>query len=283
MNVFKPAMLLSVTNCVCFCLLTAVLHSGCNRGESSPTVAPEWVLIPGGKYLMGYPDERGQKKEHPLHTEVIQRFSMTKTEVTLAQFDACVAAGVCWYAPDAARRKYCNTKLKILADHPINCVDWYQAAAYCAWVGGRLPTEAEWEYAARSGGKDQDAPWGDAPASCELAVVDEKPGFNCGKWKSKGPMGTSPVCSRPAGNSDQGVCDLLGNVIEWTGDWFYHTYDYESFKTVPKTFSAASNESTYHRVMRGGGVGSTEPMAARNRIFHHPWFNYMGLGIRCVK
>ncbi len=257
--------------------------NGSKPGETVSTTEPQWVLIPGGRYMMGYPDGKGQKKEHPIHAEKVKSFYMTKTEVTVAEFDACVKADVCWYGPDIHKRGHCYSDVSTLGNYPINCVDWYQAAAYCAWVGGRLPTEAEWEYAARSGGKNVDAPWGNAELTCERAVYDEKPGFNCGKWKRNDNVATSPVCSRPAGNSAQGVCDLLGNVIEWTNDWFYHTYDYDSFEKIPVTYSAATKESTYHRVMRGGGVGSSEPLAARNRIFHHPWFNYMGLGIRCVK
>ena len=259
--------------------------AGC-RSSNGPAPAhrlePEWVLIPGGRYMMGYPNNQGQKKEHPMHPERVKSFFITKTEITLAEYAACVDARVCWWGPDIHKRNLCNKDIQKLGNHPVNCVDWYQASAYCAWIGGRLPTEAEWEYAARSGGKDIDFPWGDAPLTCERAVHDEKPGFNCGKWK-RDDAGTSPVCSRPAGNSEQGVCDLAGNVIEWTNDWFYHNYDYDSFDKIPMTFSAATKESTYHRVMRGGGVGSAEPLAARNRIFHHPWFNYMGLGIRCVK
>lgn len=261
----------------------AVLLTGCNRTESVPASTPEWILIPGGTYMMGYPKNKGQNKEHPMHKETVQSFFMTKTEVTVAQFNACVEAKGCWNLPNDRNRGLCNVNHPELTNHPMNCVDWYQAAAYCAWVGGRLPSEAEWEYAARSGGKDIDAPWGDAPPSCDIAIFDVKTGVNCDSKNNPDGVGTSPVCSRPRGNSDQGICDLLGNVIEWTNDWFYHTYNYASFKTVPKTFSGESGESTYHRVMRGGGLGSSEPLTARNRIFHHPWFNYMGLGIRCVK
>jgi formylglycine-generating enzyme required for sulfatase activity len=260
---------------------TAFGIAGCTKQEAS-SVTPEWVLIPGGKYMMGYPNGYGQPKDHPLHEETVKSFFMTKTEITVAEYDACIKDRVCWWGPEAKNKKLCHTDVERFANHPVTCMDWYQAAAYCAWVGGRLPTEAEWEYAARSGGKNFDAPWGKAPATCDRAVFDEKPGHNCGKWKGPG-VSTSPVCSRPAGNSEQGVCDLLGNVIEWTNDWFYHNYDYESFEKIPETYSAETKESTYHRVMRGGGVGSDEPLAARNRIFHHPWFYFKGLGFRCVK
>ncbi len=259
-------------------LLTIGLMVGCHKHKTSVDV--DWVYIPGGTYKMGYPDDQGMAKEHPMHKEKVKGFEMTKSEITVDQFTACVQAKVCWPNPGDVKNKFCNYNFpEERGNHPINCVDWYQASTFCAWIGGRLPTEAEWEYAARSGGKDIDAPWGNDPVTCELAAHDEKPGFNCGADKDV----TSPVCTHPKGNSAQGVCDLIGNVIEWNYDWFYHDYNYARFKEVPQTFSAATKESAYHHVMRGGGLGSSEPLNARNRTFHDGPFHYFGLGIRCVR
>jgi iron(II)-dependent oxidoreductase len=109
--------------------------------------------------------------------------------------------------------------------------------------------------------------------------MDEKPALNCGKWKG----GTSPVCSRPKGNSEQGVCDLMGNVYEWTGDWFYPSYDKKKFKEVPKMLNGSTQEWSYHRVLRGGGLGSDGGKTAKQRVLHDPPFAYVGLGIRCVR
>lgn len=260
-----------------FCILL-IGNVGCGKAEETTTSDSVWVRIPGGTFMMGYPDGQGKKDEHPMHKEVVKSFFMTKSEVTTAQFNACVAAKVCWVNPNE-ERKLCNVLYDERGDYPMNCVDWYQSAVYCAWAGGRLPSEAEWEYAARSAGKYDDYPWGTAPVDCEHAAVDEPPGINCGEWNGQ----ISPVCTRPKGNSEQGVCDLIGNVIEWNNDWFYHDYDYAKYKEVPKTFSAELNKADYYRVMRGGGLGSSEPLNARNRIFHYPAFHYEGLGFRCVK
>ncbi|MEQ1919292.1 MAG: formylglycine-generating enzyme family protein, partial [Elusimicrobiota bacterium] len=93
-------------------------------------------------------------------------------------------------------------------DAPVVNVDWAQAKKFSAWAGGRLPSEAEWSHAARSGGKALDYPWGYDEATCETAVIR-----GCG-------TGAAPVCSKPGGNSAQGLCDMAGNVWEWTRDWF---------------------------------------------------------------
>ena len=107
--------------------------------------------------------------------------------------------------------------------HPINCVDWFQATAYCAWKGNgaRLPTESEWEYAATSAGKVQFYPWGNQTPSCDYAIFS---GFFNGNTSPEvigcGADGTWPVCSKAKGNSAQSVCDLVGNVEEWNSDWY---------------------------------------------------------------
>ncbi len=130
---------------------------------------------------------------------------LTKTEVTVGQYRACVEAGKC-SRPNSY--KGCNWDQKGRDQHPVNCVDWNQATAFCAWAGGRLPTKQEWQAEASDGGKRQ-YPWGNAEVSCDLAI-----------WSGGGPgcgrESTWPVCSKPAGNSVSGLCDLSGNVSEWT-------------------------------------------------------------------
>ncbi|MBI5244538.1 MAG: SUMF1/EgtB/PvdO family nonheme iron enzyme [Elusimicrobia bacterium] len=93
---------------------------------------------------------------------------MAKTEVTVAQYKACVDTGAC-AAPDTGGS--CNWGVSGRESHPVNCVDWNQAKAFSEWADGRLPSEAEWEYAARSAGKDRKYPWGDEQATCARAVT----------------------------------------------------------------------------------------------------------------
>ncbi|HOX58070.1 MAG TPA: SUMF1/EgtB/PvdO family nonheme iron enzyme [Verrucomicrobiota bacterium] len=129
----------------------------------------------------------------------------TKTEVTVGQYRACVEAGKC---SASATNEGCNFSQAGRDQHPVNCVDWNQATTFCDWTGGRLPTEQEWEAEASEGGKRQ-YPWGDQEVSCDRAIWRQA-GNGCGKDS------TWPVCSKPAGNSVSGLCDLSGNVWEWT-------------------------------------------------------------------
>ncbi len=192
-----------------------VVHN--KRSEANvaiETAGVEWVRIPGGSFNMGSEDEDSWDSEQPVHRVTVPTFEMAKTQVTVEQYKACVDAGACT-APDTG--DYCNWGQSDRGKHPINCVNWHQAQAYAKWAGGRLPTEAEWEYAARSGGRDWKYPWGDENATCERAVMYDG-GFGCGRES------TWPVCSKPRGNTTQGLCDMAGNVWEWVQDWFHYSY-----------------------------------------------------------
>jgi hypothetical protein len=152
--------------------------------------------------------ERGWEPE-PLAPEWITSrpvgIEFSKSEVTVAQYRACVQADKC-SPPDTGGK--CNWGVVGKEAHPANCVNWNQATAFCAWAGGRLPTEKEWFAEASDGGKRR-YPWGDQEVSCERAIWNQG-GSGCGQG------GTWTVCSKPAGNSVSGLCDLSGNVWEWT-------------------------------------------------------------------
>jgi len=168
----------------------------------------EWVTIPGGSFLMGA-DEAGPYAL-PRHRVRVKTFQMAKTLVTNRQYQACVRSRACTPAKRFAQSSD--------DDRPVVGVDWDQAQAFARWVGGRLPSEAEWEYAARSGGKEQEFPWGDSAATCERAVVKEGRD-GCGEGS------TWPVCSHPQGNTEQGLCDMAGNTEQWVQDRFHDSYN----------------------------------------------------------
>ena len=180
-------------------------------------------------------------------------FQLGATAVTVDAYARCVKAGACAAPPPG---NYCNWN-SVRTNHPINCVDWNQATAFCNWIGGRLPTADEREYVASGGSEGRTYPWGN----------DEPGARAC--WAGKGStagihvaMFTCEVGSRKAGDSRWGVHDLAGNVFEWTSS------DYKSIA----------------KICPGGSWNYEEPrfFRARNRNFFKPTFRSGYVGFRCV-
>jgi len=225
----------------------------------------DWVRLAGGEYQMG--SEDGDSNERPVHPVQVAAFELARTEVTVAQYRACVEAGTCTTEGLTAHGS-CNWGKPGRGCHPVNCLDWDQARAFAAWVDGRLPSEAEWEYAARSGGRDQAYPWGDEAATCERAVMSDG-GNGCGEGR------TWDVCSKPEGNSEQGLCDLAGNVWEWVEDVYQSSYD-----GAPAD-AKAWVESGGSRVIRGGSwYGGAGGLRAARRSGGDPQLRHDYLGLR---
>ena len=179
-------------------------------------------------------------------------FEISKTEVTVAQYRACWDAGAC--TKPKTGYSY-NWGVSGRDNHPINGVDWKQATTFAEWAGGRLPTGDEWTYAATSGGQSWAYPWGDEPATCDRAIMSDG-GRGCGEGH------TWPVCSKPAGNSRQGVCDLAGNVWEWT----------------------AEREGASYRVVRGGSWRRAWALLrTSSRVRYAPSARSVYLGFRLAR
>jgi eukaryotic-like serine/threonine-protein kinase len=189
---------------------------------------PELILVPGATFLMG--DD--QNPSRPKHEETVAPFELGRTEVTTAAYRRCVAAGACTAAnttdQDLGRictqflAAECNFSRSDREEHPINCVSLRQAQDFCQWRGQRLPTEPEWELAAR-GPEHRQYPWGSSswtPAHanlCDKACSQLRCPFTIVSDKIEdGFLTTSPVESHPLGATPSGILDMAGNVLEWT-------------------------------------------------------------------
>ncbi len=216
-------------------------------GEKIPT---GMVVIPEGVFLQGGVGE----ETSPQHEGIVARFLFDAAETTMAEYAACVAAGRC-LAPKTDN-PFCNARFADRAEHPVNCIDFVDASAYCAFVGKRLPTEREWEYAARGGREQRKYAWGDDEPSPARACFMH-------------PGGSCPVRSYAAGAF--GLYDMTGNVWEWTSS---------HFAPYPVVATAGAT-----RVYRGGSwsrrFAKWMTNDLRNRYAEHE--QSASLGVRCAR
>lgn len=240
--------------------------------STSPTGrGGEMCLVPAGPFWMGCNsavDKECSDAEKPYHEVTVPAFSIDKYEVTASEYQTCVNAGGCSGA--ATSPIECNYSAPEKENHPINCVDWYQAKAYCTWAGKRLPAEAEWEKAAR-GTDGRKHPWGNDPLDCNRAVHSVSPCSN---------SRTAEVGSKPTGVSPYGAMDMVGNVWERIEDEWH-----DSYTEAPANGSAwIDTPRGVHRVSRGGSWYSDSRSyyraSARNQNNSTGW--YFNTGFRCA-
>ncbi|MCP4601397.1 MAG: formylglycine-generating enzyme family protein [Proteobacteria bacterium] len=223
-----------------------------------------WVWVCGGTFDMGSND--GFDDEKPVHSVTVQSFQMTKTEVTFPQYKECHDAGVCTTANTGFG---CNWNNPDYENAALNCASWQQSIDFCTWAGGRLPTEAEWEYAARNGGDNITHPWGEEESSCDYTVMLDCEGD------------TLEPCSKPQGNTAQEICDMIGSMAEWVQDWYRENYD-----GAPTDGSAVDTESSdVGRVTRGGHTeeADSERLRSTSRSSQYQGHATNVEGIRCVR
>jgi formylglycine-generating enzyme required for sulfatase activity len=236
------------------------------------------ILIPAGEFQMGcHPDHNDGSPcyfwQLPLHTVYLDAYYIDQHEVTNALYAQCVTAGRC-----AEPQSYSYGD-PAKGEHPVTGVSWIGAYDYCRWVEKRLPTEAEWEKAAR-GPTLRAYPWGDGEPNCTLA--------NFGTWAFKPPG--SPGCvgdtievgSYPAGASSYGVLDMAGNVWEWVNDWYSPDYYSQSPPSNPTGPELAPGESGPKTVRGGAWWGFQSELGVAYRMFRSQ-FSYDGeTGFRCA-
>jgi iron(II)-dependent oxidoreductase len=222
------------------------------------------------------------KEEWPGRKVYLEAYFIDRTEVTVFDYAECVMAGGCsdrrvdGFADDKgvfAVSTRCNWKQPNREQHPINCVSHEQAGGFCRWRGARLPTEAEWERAARSTDK-RDFPWGRGPGSCVQAVMAQQGDEGCGRGSSW------PVASKAGDFSPDGTFDMAGNVREWVSDW----YDPEFYRGGPTRGPMGPAEGEL-RVARGGSWGDIEGARLRTtaRQGMKPSTRSPFLGFRCAR
>ena len=258
------------------------------------------IAIEGGRFFMGSEDPKDPQNQQPAHNVTLTPYCIDRTEVTVARYKACSDLGHCkragtenWWKGMTPHDQevydpLCNIRDPAgRAKHPINCVDWDMARTYCAEEGARLPTEAEWEFAAR-GPDGRKYPWGDEPPTekrmngcgVECSVWGKEhgveiPGMYAG---DDGYPATAPVGSFPEGKSRYGLVDVVGNVFEWVGDYMgpYAT----GAQINPKGPPAGST-----RVVRGGAWNASDVAWVRPSFRHHedPKKRSHGIGFRCAK
>ena len=219
------------------------------------------VKVPAGEFLMGSTDADSEAlaDEKPQHTVYLDGFWIDQTEVSNARYRKCVEAGEC------EEPGYWDDSGFNAPEQPVVGVNWHQAKTYCEWAGKRLPTEAEWEKAAR-GTDGRKYPWGDSAPDCDKAQYSACEGT------------TVVVGSKPAGASPYGALDMAGNVWEWCQDWYGSDYYAASLPGGPR-----GPDSGEYRVVRGGSWRPDEGFVrAAFRYWFAPDSRYDFVGFRCV-
>ncbi len=233
----------------------------------------EWVSITGGTAWLGT-ENGGPTGGERAHEVTVPDFQILKTEVTMAEYRQCAEAFVCT-DPDNQTGSWDWDERP--ADHPVYYVEWSQAVTFCEWIGGRLPSETEWEWAATSGGAMRPYPWGSDPATCYYAIMNDS---DTSPQKGCGTNDNWPVCSKENGNTLDGLCDMSGNVQEWVQDKF--NSDYENGPT-----DGSAWENTGHdRVVRGGNYSYNELIGyLQNHRRDWAYFNshFYVMGFRCAR
>ena len=282
--------------------LFAMLISGCPDGVQPPitppitppvtppsTAVPEgMVLIPAGQFQMGSNDDEAANDEQPVHTVHIDAFFMDEHEVTNLEYKAFILENPSWQKSRIDKRFHNGNYLKHWsgnnypsgkANHPVTYVSWYAAMAYAEWAGKRLPTEAEWEYAARGGLAEKKYPLGNTISTRQANYNNH--------------VGDTTAVGRYAANGYD-LYDMAGNVWEWCLDEYDADFYFVSrnsrnpisgartIQWILENFASIPTNSS--RVLRGGSwILDARSLRVANRSRNTPTYPYGSIGFRCVR
>lgn len=252
----------------------------------------KFVSLPKGKIKIGCvgvdlrceKDETGKEQRN----EKIDAFALMRTEVTVAMYERCVAAKRCSPVPPFPNIPYCNGFRAGHAEHPINCVSWHNAVAFCRYINARLPSAIELEYATRIGYETSIQhplsvyPWGDTPEKiCEYANVSVCH-QNTTNQKIAVYHDTTPVGFLQP--NTYGIHDLLGNVWEWTSDWYFAKQKEQKEYAKKTSIERSMQDKNMQKEIRGGSW-KFEAWHARtsNRASADPEHRSSNVGFRCAR
>ena len=239
-------------------------QQGYAKTVSAQSQDPTMVLVPAGEFTMGSPT--GDVDERPPHQVYLDSFLIDKHEVTVGQYAE--------FLQQAGGNAPSDWKTMNQLSHkkrPVSNVDWADAAAYCKWAGKRLPTEAEWEKAAR-GTDGRLYPWGNEPPTTRHANYGQSGSINNGAL--------APVGSFEEGKSPYGVYDMAGNVWEWVSDWYDHDY----YKASPQRNPEGPPTGGFKGIRGGSWNSSPRALRSADRYWDPPTFrSQYSPGFRCVK
>jgi formylglycine-generating enzyme required for sulfatase activity len=251
---------------IAFIFICGLLVSSCAFEKSLPATflhnvvrSEDWVQIPAGRFLMG--DMEGDDDEKPVHSVDLGTFWITRFEITNQQYLKCVQAGACQgqevMHSDRARE-------------PVVNVSWQDAQDFCVWMEGRLPTEAEWEKAARGGLEAGRYPWGDAEVTCDQRAENGAQFGYCPGERAV--VGTYPA-------NGYGLYDVAGNAWEWVADWYSKDYYQSSPDIDPQ-----GPQTGRYKVLRGGGWNYTVyGLRVAYRSVSYPDSRANFIGFRCAR
>ncbi len=260
-------------------LIMMTILAACDQPSPSSDAPAGMLLIPGGEFIMGTDSEQVNPDQRPAHTVDLDAFYIDQHEVTNAQYEEFILAGgyknkKFWTQEGwdfiqkhqiEAPLKYGQNSVSTEPDQPVIGVSWYEAVAYATWAGKRLPTEAEWEKAAR--GTDQRIyPWGNEMDFSKLNYFPHVTKILA-------------IGSFPQGASPYGVMDMAGSLGEWTADWYGEVY----YAQIPGKNPKGPNQGQY-RVLRGGGWDSIRlQLQCTYRYYDKEDRRTYNIGFRCAK